>query len=47
MLKHIKTLCNELFPRIPSILGRDVINRYRLLMDRSRDFIVITDEEIA
>ena len=45
VLRHERP--DERVLRIPSILGRDVINRYRLLMDRSRDLIVITDEEIA
>jgi len=35
----------ERIKRIPSLLGRDFINRYRLLLDKKKDLVVIGDED--
>ena len=42
ILKHTKP--NNKILRIPSILGRDIINKYRLVLDRKREIVIITDE---
>lgn len=35
----------ERIKRIPSLLGRDFINRYSLLLNKKGDIVVISDEE--
>lgn len=30
--------------RIPSVLGRDILNKYRLIYDKNRELVAITDE---
>lgn len=34
----------ERIKKLPSLLGRDIINKYRLVMDRAQNTVVITDE---
>jgi len=42
VLKHRRL--DERILRIPSILGRDILNKYTLILDRRRDVAIITDE---
>ncbi len=42
VVKHKKV--DENIMRIPSVLGRDILNKYRLIYDKIRDLVVITDE---
>lgn len=48
LLKHIieDKYVEERIKRIPSLLGRDFLNKYTLALDRKRDSVIITDEEI-
>ncbi|MCJ7578791.1 MAG: retroviral-like aspartic protease family protein [candidate division Zixibacteria bacterium] len=41
VLKH--KIRDERIKRIPSLLGRDILNRYQLLLDRRSNKVVITD----
>lgn len=31
---------------LPSLLGRDFLNRYKILLDRTNDRVTITDEAL-
>ena len=42
ILKHAQL--NEKILRIPSILGRDILNRYALVYDKRQEKVYITDE---
>ncbi len=42
VLKH-KTL-NDKILRLPSILGRDVLNKYKLVLHGQKGIVIITDE---
>lgn len=42
VVKH--TLRDENIMRIPSVLGRDILNKYRLIYDRERYDVAITNE---
>ena len=44
VLKH--TLLDERIMRIPSILGRDMLNKYALVYDKRHEKVYITDEII-
>lgn len=44
VLKHRRV--DEKIKRIPSILGRDVLNKYIIIFDRKRERAVITDETL-
>lgn len=41
-VKHKRV--DENIIRIPSVLGRDILNRYRLVSDKEHGLVVITDE---
>ncbi len=43
ILKHAQL--NEKILRIPSILGRDILNRYALIYDKRQEHVYITDEK--
>lgn len=52
-VEHLESLCflrhselTERILRIPSILGRDILNKYALVYDRRQDTAYITDEPI-
>jgi hypothetical protein len=52
-VEHLESLCflrhsevTERILRIPSILGRDILNKYALAYDRRQDNAYITDEPI-
>jgi hypothetical protein len=34
----------ERINKLPSLLGRDILNKYRLVMDRSEKLVMLTDE---
>lgn len=36
----------EHIKRLPSLLGRDFLNRYKVILDRSNDRVTLTDEPI-
>lgn len=42
VVKHMDVDGNVL--RIPSVLGRDILNKYRLIYDNRNDLVTITDE---
>lgn len=42
-LKHRRV--DEDILKIPSVLGRDILNKYLLIYDKRRERVVITDEE--
>jgi len=42
ILKHKKR--DERMKRIPSLLGRDILNKYQLLLDRRSNKVIITDK---
>lgn len=42
VVKHKKI--DENIMRIPSVLGRDILNKYRLVYEKRKDLVVITDE---
>ena len=44
VLRH--TLLDEKIMRIPSILGRDMLNKYALVYDKRREKVYVTDEII-
>lgn len=48
LLKHIieDKYVEERIKRIPSLLGRDFLNKYTLALDRKRGSVIIADEEI-
>lgn len=37
-------LCAEQIKAFPSLLGRDIINRFRLIADRQANLVIFTDE---
>ena len=41
VVKHVSYDQNVM--RIPSVLGRDILNRYRLIYDKSKNQVAITD----
>ncbi len=41
VLKH--KIRDERIKRIPSLLGRDILNRYQLLLDRRSNKVIVTD----
>lgn len=41
VLKHKRR--DERIKRIPSLLGRDILNKYQLLLDRKSNRVIITD----
>jgi hypothetical protein len=43
VLKH--PIADERIMRIPSILGRDILNKYALIYDKRHETAYITDEE--
>jgi hypothetical protein len=52
-VENLESLCflrhfelTERILRIPSILGRDVLNKYALIYDRRQDNVYMTDESI-
>jgi hypothetical protein len=45
ILKH--STLNERILRIPSILGRDILNKHALIYDKRREKAYITDEKIV
>lgn len=45
VLKH--TLLDERIMRIPSILGRDMLNKYALVYDKKHEKAYITNETIS
>jgi len=42
VLRHKKG--DENIRRIPSLLGRDILNKFRLLLDKERGVVTLTDE---
>jgi len=42
VVKHKKV--DENILRIPSVLGRDILNKYKLIYDKRKESAVITDE---
>ncbi len=49
VLKHKITdkEMERLIKSIPSLLGRDFLNKYRLIADKNEDLVVITDEKVT
>lgn len=49
VLRHVmrNAVTRERIKNIPSILGRDVLNKYRLILDKNNNMVLITDEEVA
>lgn len=49
VLKHAirDAVTGERIKNIPSILGRDILNKYKLILDRNNNTVLITDEEVA
>ncbi len=42
VVKHKKV--DENIIRIPIVLGRDILNKYKLVYDKQQDLVVVTDE---
>ncbi len=48
VLRHVPSdaAAEERIRRLPSLLGRDFVNRYKLITDRENNLVFLTDERV-